>query len=80
MRASKVRSRLRIWALHPSRSLKMQAPYVTLIATCDSEGADMMAASETATPKASPVLAELKNEAMRAFDLLGGQQAAETSV
>lgn len=40
----------------------------------------MLAASETATPKASPVPAELKNEAMRAFDLLGGCKVMNRNV
>ncbi len=40
----------------------------------------MLAASETATPKASPVPAELKNEAMRAFDLLGGCKVINRNV
>lgn len=40
----------------------------------------MIAASETATPKASPVPAELKNEAMRAFDLLGGCKVMNRNV
>ena len=40
----------------------------------------MLAASETATPKASPVPAELKSEAMRAFDLLGGCKVMNRNV
>lgn len=40
----------------------------------------MIAASGTATPKASPVPAELKNEAMRAFYLLGGCKVMNRNV
>ncbi|MDE4063968.1 antitoxin Xre-like helix-turn-helix domain-containing protein [Phaeobacter gallaeciensis] len=40
----------------------------------------MIAESETATPKVSPVPAELKNEAMRAFDLLGGCKVMNRNV